>query len=103
MIEHRAIDDELRRAPFEQVDDAREAGRRHVVEALVGPAKRMRREDHVVHRKQWMSPATGSCSNTSSAAPAMRPERNASINAGSSTTGPRATLMKCAVGLIPPH
>ena len=47
-----------------------------------------------------LSGATGSCSNTSSAAPAMRPSRSASISAASSTMGPRATLMKYAVGRI---
>ena len=38
--------------------------------------------------------STGSCSNTSSAAPAIFFDCNASISAGSSTTGPRDTLMK---------
>ena len=47
-----------------------------------------------------LSGAIGSCSNTSSAAPAIRRARNASISAASSTMGPRATLMKYAVGRI---
>ena len=38
--------------------------------------------------------STGSCSNTSSPAPAILPARSTSIRAGSSTIGPRATLMK---------
>jgi ribosomal protein L25 (general stress protein Ctc) len=46
-----------------------------------------------------LSGATGSFSNTSSAAPAIRPARSASISAVSSTIGPRATLMKYATRL----
>ena len=42
----------------------------------------------------------GSCSNTSSAAPAMRRFCSALINAASSTIGPRAVLTSSALGFI---
>ena len=47
-----------------------------------------------------LSLGVGSCSNTSSAAPAISPSRRARINAASSTTPPRQVLMTTAVGFI---
>ena len=43
---------------------------------------------------------SGSSATQSSAAPAIRPSRSASISAGSTTTLPRATFTRCAEGFI---
>src|ERR1700687_5882220 len=49
VLQHCAIDEELGNPPVEGVDDTPQAGRRHVVKALIGPAQGMRCDDHVVH------------------------------------------------------
>ena len=48
-------------------------------------------------------PAAALVSNTSSAAPRIRPDVSAAIKAASSTTRPRLTLMKTAEGFIAPN
>ncbi len=49
MIQHFPIDDELRSPAALRIDNARESRDRHIVKAFVGPAQRMRRDDHVIH------------------------------------------------------
>ena len=52
------------------------------------------------NERNGLSAGSGSVSNTSSAAPAMRSVWSASISAGSSIAGPREVLMRMAVGFI---
>ena len=73
---------------------------RHVVEALVGPAQRMRRDDDVVHREQRIIGVDRLLLEHVERRTRDAPRRSASISAASSTIGPRATLMKYAVGFI---
>ena len=59
------------------------------------------RDHHLGHRPQGrIVGGRGSCTKTSSAAPAIVPSRTASISAASSTVRPRPTLTKNAVGRI---
>src|SRR5664279_124079 len=48
IAQHLAVDDKLGHAPGQRVDDTLQPGRRHVVEAFIGPAQRMWRDDDVV-------------------------------------------------------
>ena len=67
---------------------------------LDGHVAEVRREQRIFEAAQWMVDGQRLSSNTSSPAPAMTLRRRASISACSSTTGPRAVLMRNAVGFI---
>ena len=89
------VDDVVRAASVREVD-RRKGALAEQPHALIGVAHRVGRDDDVVHRSSGLSDGVGSCSNTSSAAAAIRLDASASVRAASSTTGPRAVLMKNA-------
>jgi hypothetical protein len=85
-----------RPVPSREVDGTFDCQHPHVMPKRCGESCSMRGEDDVLNLNRRLSLAGGSCSSTSSAAPAIHPSVKALISAGSSTTGPREVLIKSA-------
>ena len=81
LFEHRAIHNTAWNSSVLNVEHSPDVGCTISSEALIGPAKCVRRHDDIVEHEERIGRTVGSCSNTSRAAPAIRPLARTSVSA----------------------